>query len=190
MHALSAAETVALLPYPALADMLAQVLRDRKGGVAQAPQRLGVPLAGGGLLFLMPAADDRLAITKLVTIHTGNTHHGLPVVQADVLVMETASGRRLFTLDGNVVTARRTAALSLLAARTLAPSPGGPLLVLGAGTQARSHVEAFVEGLGVREVYICSRTRENAETLASYAGGLADGIGPGPWATCRGCLAT
>jgi len=179
MHALTADETVALLPYPALADMLAQVLRDRKGGVAQAPQRLGVPLAGGGLLFLMPAADDRLAITKLVTIHTGNAHHGLPVVQADVLVMEAASGRRLFTLDGNVVTARRTAALSLLAARTLAPSPGGPLLVVGAGTQARSHVEAFVEGLGVREVYICSRTRENAETLASYAGGLADGVRAG-----------
>jgi 1-piperideine-2-carboxylate/1-pyrroline-2-carboxylate reductase [NAD(P)H] len=176
MHAFTADETVALLPYSDLASTLAEVLRERKAGIAQAPQRLGVPLAGGGLLFLMPAADDRLAITKLVTIHTGNTAHGLPVVQADVLVMEAANGRRLFTLDGNVVTARRTAALSLLAARTLAPSPGGPLLVVGAGTQARSHVEAFVEGLGVREIYVCSRTPENAERLASYVRGLGGGI--------------
>jgi ornithine cyclodeaminase len=176
MRSLTAAETVDLLPYAALADTLVQVLRDRKAGVARAPQRLAVPLMGGGLFFLMPATDDRLAITKLVTIHTGNAQYGLPVVQADVLVMEAASGRRLFTLDGNVVTARRTAALSLLAARTLAPSPGGPLLVVGAGTQARSHVEAFVQGLGVREIYICSRTRENTEALASYARGLGDGV--------------
>jgi 1-piperideine-2-carboxylate/1-pyrroline-2-carboxylate reductase [NAD(P)H] len=176
MQILTADETRALLPYSALADALADVLRGRKAGSAYAPQRLGVPLADGGLLFLMPAADDRLAITKLVTIHTDNNERGLPVVQADVLVMEAATGRRLLTLDGNVVTARRTAALSLLAARLLACAPGGPMLVLGAGTQARSHLEALVEGLGVREVYICSRTPEGAQALAAEANALAQGV--------------
>lgn len=173
MRLIDAEETAALLPYRGLADALADVLRARKGGLTTAPQRLGVPLAGGGLLFLMPAADDRLAITKLVTIHTENGAQGLPVVQADVLVMESQTGRRLLTLDGNVVTARRTAALSLLAARLLAQAPGGPLLVVGAGTQGRSHVEAFVEGLGVREVYTCSRSLEGAEALAAHARGLS-----------------
>jgi ornithine cyclodeaminase len=124
----------------------------------------------------MPATDEQLAITKLVTIHMGNNAVGMPVVQADVLVMEAATGRRLLTLDGNTVTARRTAALSLLAARSLAPCPGGPLLVVGAGTQGRSHLEAFVEGLGVREVYIYSRTQESAEMLAAHARILTDGI--------------
>ncbi len=175
MQILTAGETVALLPYPELSDALAGVLRDRKMGRARAPQRLGLPLAGGGLLFLMPATDEQLAITKLVTIHTGNSAVGLPVVQADVLVMEAGTGRRLLTLDGNVVTARRTAALSLLAARSLAPCPGGPLLVVGAGTQGRSHLEAFVEGLGVREVYIYSRTQANAEMLAAHARTLTGG---------------
>jgi ornithine cyclodeaminase len=117
----------------------------------------------------MPATDEALAITKLVTIHTENGEHGLPVVQADVLAMEAGTGRRLLTLDGNVVTARRTAALSLLAARLLSPVQSGPLLIVGAGTQGCSHLEAFVEGLGVRDVYICSRTRERAERLADYA---------------------
>ncbi len=180
MQTLTAGETIALLPYPALSDALAGVLQDKKAGRASAPQRLGLPLAGGGLLFLMPATDEQLAITKLVTIHTnngaGNSEVGLPVVQADVLVMEAGTGRRLLTLDGNVVTARRTAALSLLAARSLAPSPGGPLLVVGAGTQGRSHLEAFVEGLGVREVYIYSRTQEGAEMLAAHARTLTDGM--------------
>jgi len=169
MQTLTTDETIALLPYAALSDALAGVLRDKKAGRARAPQRLGLPLIGGGLLFLMPATDEQLAITKLVTIHTGNSEPGLPVVQADVLVMDAGTGRRLLTLDGNVVTARRTAALSLLAARSLAPCPGGPLLLIGAGTQGRSHLEAFVEGLGVGEVYIFSRTREKAEMLAAYA---------------------
>jgi 1-piperideine-2-carboxylate/1-pyrroline-2-carboxylate reductase [NAD(P)H] len=173
---MDAEETAALLAYRALADELGDVLRARKAGLARAPQRLGVPLVGGGLLFLMPAADDRLAITKLVTIHKENSAHGLPVVQADVLVMEAQTGRRLLTLDGNVVTARRTAALSLLAARLLAPSPDGPLLVVGAGTQAHSHLEAFVEGLGVREVYIHSRLPKGAEALAAHARTLAPGL--------------
>ena len=176
MRIMGAEETRGLLPYGELADALAEVLREKKAGLASAPQRLGVPLAGGGLLLLMPAADERLAITKLVTIHTENGEKGLPVVQADVVVMEAGTGRRLMMLDGNVVTARRTAALTLLAARVLARSQDRSMLVVGTGTQARSHVEAFIEGLGVREVYIYGRSREGAEGLAEYARTLAEGI--------------
>jgi ornithine cyclodeaminase len=176
MRIVGAEETRELLPYGELADALAEVLRGKKAGTASAPQRMGVPLAGGGLLLLMPATDEWLAITKLVTIHTENGRNGLPVVQADVVVMEVGTGRRLVMLDGNVVTARRTAALTLLAARMLAGSPGGPMLVVGTGTQARSHIEAFVEGLGVREVYVYGRSREGAEELAEYAHTLAKGV--------------
>ena len=40
---------------------------------------------------------------------------------------------------------------------------------MGAGVQGRSHLEAMVEGLGVREVYVTSRTHARAEELAEYA---------------------
>jgi ornithine cyclodeaminase len=83
--------------------------------------------------------------------------------------MEASTGKRLGLLDGATVTARRTAALSLLAARELAPRPDGPLLIVGAGAQGRSHLEAFREGLGVSDVYVSSRTREGAESLAAHA---------------------
>ncbi len=86
--------------------------------------------------------------------------------------MEAATGSRLGLLDGTVVTARRTAALSMLAARELAPHPDGPLLIVGAGTQGRSHLEAFREGLGVSEVFIYSRTTESSAALAEHAVGL------------------
>lgn len=172
MKHLNADQTRQLLPYPALSESLRAVLDAKREGTAQAPTRTSMSLPGDGVLLLMPAHDGQLAITKLVTVHGGNSVHGLPVVQADVLVMEAATGRRLALLDGTVVTARRTAALSLLAARTLAPKPEGPLLVVGAGTQARHHLEAFHEGLGVQQVYITSRDMAHAEVLAEYARGL------------------
>jgi ornithine cyclodeaminase len=171
VHAHTAAETAALLPYPELADALAEVLRLRRAGIAFAPPRLLMPLAEDGLLLLMPATDGEIAITKLATAHTRNAARGLPSIQAEVYVMQSATGQRLFSLDGAVVTARRTAALSLLAARILAPNPAGTLLIVGAGTQGRSHLDAFADGLGTRQVLIASRSRASAEALATYARG-------------------
>ena len=178
MKLLTAEETRRLLPYRGLTQSLAEIMRDRAAGHAYAPDRMSVPLANGGVLLLMPAADQRLAITKLVTVHTTNSDAdtGLSIVQAEVLVMDATNGRRLAIMNGEVVTGRRTSALSLLAAEKLALNPNGPLLVIGAGTQARYHLEAFVEGLGVRQVYIYARTHAHAEQLAAYARTLAAGV--------------
>jgi ornithine cyclodeaminase len=129
-------------------------------------------LAEDGVLLVMPASDAEISITKLVTVHPENVGRGLPTIQGEVVVMEAATGSRLGLLDGTVVTARRTAALSMLAARELAPHPDGPLLIVGAGTQGRSHLEAFREGLGVSEVFIYSRTTESSAALAEHAVGL------------------
>jgi len=178
MEVMTGENTQALLPYRKLAGALAAVMRDKARGAAYAPPRLVMPLAEGGVLLVMPAADEEIAITKLVTVNTGNSRPGiaLPTVQAEVLVMDARTGKRLAILDGEVVTGRRTSALSLLAAQTLVPSSTGPLLVVGAGTQARYHIEAFVEGLGVRQIYICSRTMDKAEKLAAYARSCARGV--------------
>ncbi|MDQ3927753.1 MAG: delta(1)-pyrroline-2-carboxylate reductase family protein [Chloroflexota bacterium] len=175
MKYLDAEQTRHLLPYSALADSLREVLLAMRSGEAHAPARTSMPLPGGSgdaVLLLMPARDERLAITKLVTVHPNNAGSGLPVVQGDVLVMDVTTGERLALLDGTVVTARRTAALSLLAGRLLAPQPRGPLLVIGSGTQARSHMEALREGLGVEQVYITSKNLEHAQALADHAQGL------------------
>lgn len=169
MQILSAEQTRALLPYQAVADAIRDVLQAHAQGQATAPPRQAVPLAANGTLLLMPATTPAVAITKLVTVHPSNAALGLPSVQGEVLVLDPNTGQRLFLLDGATVTARRTAALSLLAAQMLAPIPAGPLLIVGAGTQARAHLEAFQAGLNVQKVYITSRTFEHAQALAAYA---------------------
>ena len=172
MEVLSAKETAARLPYSALADAIREVALARSSGAVHAPPRLALPLPRNGVLLVMPASDRDIAITKLVTVHPGNPGRGLPTIRGEVVVMEAETGTRLGLLDGATVTARRTAALSLLAARELAPCPEDPLLMVGAGAQGRSHLEAFAEGLGVRKVFVASRTREGAEALATHAQGL------------------
>lgn len=169
---LDARETASRLPYDALADTIRRTALARSSGRLQAPPRRVIPLPGGAFLLVMPASDGEVAATKLVTVHPGNADLGLPTIQGEVVVMDAATGRRLGFLDGATVTGRRTAALSLLAARTLAPRPEGPLLVVGSGTQGRSHLEAFAAGLGVSKVFVFSRTPENAKALAAHARNL------------------
>lgn len=140
--------------YLALSNAVAEVLRARKAGEAFAPERLAVPVPGG-VLLCMPAADGAMAVVKTITVHPGNRER--PVIQGEVTVLDAATGERLGSLDGPTVTARRTAAVTLLAARRLAKEPAGPLVVVGSGVQARGHAAVFWQGLGVREIVLCGR---------------------------------
>jgi 1-piperideine-2-carboxylate/1-pyrroline-2-carboxylate reductase [NAD(P)H] len=166
---LDAQETAARLPYSLLVDEIRELLADASVIV---PERLVQPLAGGGSLFVMPAMDGRIAIAKLITFTPANTGTARPAIQGDVVVFDVASGARTLILDGPTLTARRTAAVSLLAAQRLAPNKNGPLLIVGAGAQGRAHLEAFAQGLGVRKVIITSRGAAGAQALAAHARAL------------------
>jgi 1-piperideine-2-carboxylate/1-pyrroline-2-carboxylate reductase [NAD(P)H] len=149
-----------------LADCIKDLLQDAS---VMVPPRLVQPLFSGGSLFVMPASDKLLAITKLITFVADNPARHLPAIQGDVLVFDAVNGKRLCMLDGPTVTARRTAAVSLLAAQLLAPKPIGKMLIVGAGVQGRSHLEAFAQGLGVKDVMVASRSRASAQALVQHA---------------------
>ena len=166
---LDPARTAARLPYALLAEEITRLLRDNS---VQVPPRLVQPLPGGGSLFVMPALDAHTAITKLITFTPANAGRGLATIQGDVVVFDVATGQRKLVLDGPTVTARRTAAVSLLAARRLAPCTLGPLLIVGAGVQGKAHLEAFARGLAIKEVLIASRSAASALLLAQHAQAL------------------
>jgi len=178
--------TALALPYPALAAAIEALLQDPS---VQVPPRVVQPLPGGGWLFVMPACDARLAITKLISFVAGNPLRGLPAIQGDIVVFDSVSGRRMALLDGPTVTARRTAAVSLLAAQKLAPKPQGPLLIVGAGVQGMAHLEAFHAGLGVQEVWVNSRSENSARALMAHAQtlGMKAQYAPDPHAALTHC---
>jgi 1-piperideine-2-carboxylate/1-pyrroline-2-carboxylate reductase [NAD(P)H] len=163
---LDAAQTALRLPWQALVDEITSLLKDASVTV---PPRLVQALPGGGSLFVMPALDRRLAITKLITFTPANAGAGRPAIQGDVLVFDVMTGQRRLILDGPTVTARRTAAVSVAAASRLAPNKRGPLLIVGAGVQGRAHLEAFADVLNIGKVMIASRSPAGAKALALHA---------------------
>ncbi|MCO4891002.1 delta(1)-pyrroline-2-carboxylate reductase family protein [Cupriavidus sp. WGtm5] len=171
--ALDAAATAARLPYPELAQAIADMLAELRDGTAMAPPRIALPVGdaqqGAGTLLVMPARNRELVMTKNITVHPGNPQRGLPSILGEVVVADAHTGARIAMLDGPTVTGRRTAAVSLLAAQRFAARPDGELLIVGAGVQALTHLEAFVAGLGVRRLWLHSRTRDKVEALAAHA---------------------
>ena len=165
----SPSATAALLPWKALAQELAAVLQD---GSVQVPPRIVMPLPQGGSLFCMPASDATVAMTKLITFTPSNAGSERPTIQGDVTIFDIATGQRQLIIDGPTVTARRTAAVSLLAAQHYAPQPDAPLLIVGAGVQGHAHLEAFAAGAGTREVWVASRSAASVQALLAHAQAL------------------
>jgi 1-piperideine-2-carboxylate/1-pyrroline-2-carboxylate reductase [NAD(P)H] len=171
-HPLEDGATAQRLPYAELAAEIARLLIDP---TVQVPPRSVLPMGpahadgAGNWFFAMPASDARVAMAKLITYVPGNAAHGRPGIQGDVLAFDAATGERRALLHGPTVTARRTAAVSLLAAQRMRAPRGAPLLVVGAGVQGFAHAQAFVQAYGVRELWVSSRSTASAQTLVDVA---------------------
>lgn len=157
MHILDAEQTAQVLPYDRLVTALAQAAQEFSSGQINAPERQVVTIDAASVLLSMPAVSPDLSVLKLITVHAENTRHGLPVIQGEVIVFETQTGRRLALLHGPTVTARRTAAMTLLGIQTLAPTKPQSALLIGAGVQAAAHADALVAFFGVSQFWIAAR---------------------------------
>jgi ornithine cyclodeaminase len=138
------------------------------------PVRMTIPLAEGGEQNLMPAwlgATKALGV-KSVTFFPRNGERELPPVIGLVLLLEHDTGRPLAIMDGTYLTAVRTAAASAVATRALAVEGARVLTLIGAGTQARSHLAAMIKVRPIREVRVVARSLESAERFAGEQRGL------------------
>ena len=157
MHILNPEQTAAALPYSALVPAIALAARQLHEGRINAPERMVVEIDKASVLLCMPAVSADLSVTKLITVHANNAAHGLPAIQGEVVVFETGTGQRLALLDGTVVSARRTAAVTLLGIQTLLPRKPTSALLIGTGVQAAAHAEALVDYFGIGTFWIAAR---------------------------------
>jgi 1-piperideine-2-carboxylate/1-pyrroline-2-carboxylate reductase [NAD(P)H] len=166
-------ETARRLPYAALVPAIATAARELAAGELDVPERLVIPLGGmtsvRNSLLCMPAVGADLGVTKIVTVHPQNTMFGVPAIQGEVIVFDVSTGKRLLLLDGPTVTARRTAAVTLLAIEQLAPSPPQRALLIGTGAQSAAHVAALYEYFGVRSIWVAGRQLPSAAAFCERA---------------------
>ena len=154
----------------AMAGVLAALARDE----------LSMPLrfvmrspATSALMGIMPAHRGGPAPAfslKEIVVAPGNPAQGLDSHQGAVILHDGETGELRAILNAAPVTEIRTAAVSAVATRALARPGAGTVAILGAGVQARSHVEAMRCVLNDPEIRIWSRTAEHARALARATG--------------------
>jgi ornithine cyclodeaminase/alanine dehydrogenase-like protein (mu-crystallin family) len=136
-----------LLPMEACIDVMAAALAALARGEVHNPLRFVVrPPGEPSLMGLMPAhrgGESPLYALKAVAIFPGNSARGLDSHQGFVALFDGETGETIAILNAGAITAVRTAAVSGVATRLLARKNASTLAILGAGIQARSHLEAM-----------------------------------------------
>lgn len=168
MRIVDGAQVASLLDYRSLIDALRDAFRSDVTMPMRHHHSVDVPGAPEATLLLMPAwrAGEHLGV-KIVTVFPGNAAAGKPAVAASYILYDARDGRQLALIDGAVLTARRTAAASVLAAIYLARGESERLLVVGTGTIAGSLARAYPTAFAkLKEIAVWGRNAENARALA------------------------
>ncbi|GAB5470441.1 MAG: ornithine cyclodeaminase family protein [Rhodospirillales bacterium] len=162
---------------PALIDALREGFRSEITVPPRHHHSIRVPGGQDATLLLMPAwHSGRRFGVKLVSIFPDNGAKKLPAVQGLYLLASATDGQPLALLDGQMLTVRRTAAASGLAASYLAHEGAETLLMVGTGALAPHLIEAHCAARPIRRVSIWGRDPSKAAALASR---LETGL-PGP----------
>jgi len=131
-----------LLDLDRLIDAVADAMKDLSAGRVSMPPRAAARVeVRDAFLGVMPAylASSGVLASKLVTVFPRNAVEDLPSHHAVVVVFDATTGVPEAVMDGEHITAMRTAACSALSARLLAREDASRLAILGTGVQGRSH---------------------------------------------------
>jgi ornithine cyclodeaminase/alanine dehydrogenase-like protein (mu-crystallin family) len=161
-----------LLQIEDLIRSMRQVLAEFSAGKWQQPLR-GVLGQHGGFFGVMPASGQSMGI-KMVTFYPGNLE--LPTHMAVIALFDPKTGEPLALMDGRYITEMRTAAVSAVATDALANAEARVLALLGAGVQARAHLEVLRHVRQFEEVRVWNHHPEKAEQFAEEHGIKATGI--------------
>lgn len=163
-----------LLCIEQLIDLMQSALMTFSAGNAVNPQRT-VLYAGSDSAYvgIMPAFVPAAAAlgAKLVTAFARNKQAGLPSHFATVVLLDPETGALRAVVDGRYITEMRTAAVSAVACRHLAPRPIRRLAILGAGVQARGHLCVLDAALPLEEAALWS-PRGGLDRVLSGVNGL------------------
>lgn len=176
MRYIDAATVASVLRMQDLIPAMRQAMIDLSAGQVRQPARRTFEVPGhGGFFASMPAASEHALGAKLVTVFPRNAAAGLPTHHATIVLFRPETGEPLMAMDGRLITAMRTAAVTATFVDAVAPANVSCLAILGAGTQGRSHVDALAHVRRFNDVRIWNRTGERAERLAADVGGRAVG---------------
>ncbi len=119
-----------------------------------------------GVIELMPTSDASSYGFKYVNGHPGNTRAGLQTVTAFGLLADVQTGYPVLLTEMTLLTAMRTAAMSGLVAKYLAPKGAKTMAMIGNGAQSEFQTLAMKAVIGLRSVRLYDIDRDASEKAA------------------------
>ncbi len=175
MLILNAKEVREALPMAATIEAMKMGYAALSSGEAQVPLRAQLPVPPqDGVSLIMPAfvhADDEALAIKVVSVFPHNHQHGLPMINAAVLVLDPKTGVPQAILEGGTLTAIRTGAASGAATDILSRPESRTAAIFGAGVQGRTQLAAICTVRQVETVWIFDLDAAQANNLVEEMAG-------------------
>src|SRR5262245_6810836 len=147
-----------------------QIIGQRRGEVWCAPKAAVWPGDGRFIMATLGiASEPRIVATKALVLNPRNAERGLPTINSLITLLDGETGLPIAAVDGNWVTAKRTAGLSAVAAKRLARANSATVAFIGCGVQARGHLEVLSDLFPLREIRAFGRGSRNRDALCQLA---------------------
>ena len=166
-------ENLGITTAEVIASLEKLVLGQTRDQVWHTPKSVIQPGDGRYMMSTLSAADDpRYLAVKSVVLNPRNPERGLPQINGLIMLLDSETGIPLAVIDGNWVTAIRTAGASAMVAARLARSDAQCVAFIGCGVQARSHLRLLADLFPLAEIRAYGRGQPNREALCEYAATL------------------
>jgi ornithine cyclodeaminase/alanine dehydrogenase len=168
MLILSETQVQSLIDIDELISTLEKAHVQYSTGKAVMPVRLVVPLPQiQGRITSMPGflTEDKALGMKVVTYFQENPKQNLPAILGTIMLFSGETGKMIAVMDGSYITAIRTACASAVATKALANAGTAVLGILGAGVQARAHIQALTRVRKIERIKIYSPSGTSASRV-------------------------
>lgn len=176
---LNAGDVERLLDRVSLIDLIDKGIRDLADGRVLNAREARIDIDEPKSNFVaFPAlfGDDGVFTVKVLTASDARLARGQPLIGATIIVVDAVSGAPLCVMDGRLITAARTAAITAVALRSLIEGNVETLCVAGTGIVARMHITALAAVKTIKTILVVSAggATQRAEDVAAEAreGGL------------------
>ena len=168
MLLLSESQVQSLIDIDELISTLEKAHIQYSSGNAVMPVRLVVPLPRiQGRITSMPGFlnEDKSLGMKVVTYFQENPRQNLPAILGTIMLFSAETGKMIAVMDGSYITAIRTACASAMATKPLANAATPVMGILGAGVQARAHIQALTRVRRIQRIKIYSPSGTSAAAI-------------------------
>ena len=173
-----------------VADAIEDAIRGRLAGHVRTSPKASILPGDGRYMMSTLATGDAPGgtVLKTVMVSPRNPGRGLPSIDGAIIVLDSETGALRAVMQAAWITAVRTAGMTAVVARRVANPAAARVAFIGAGVQARSHLDAFAAMFPLSEIAVWSRGQANIDRLCGKAEamGLAASVCESPEAAMAG----